>query len=382
MDLFELTERIFQGVVYFLYNLVFSIWTVFRHPVRGPAMLQAHYESDGKRQMGGMTLLFLTQFILLLLILPFLTGSGTLGPLGAWLVTSELRWGDFWPALLSSVVAAVLVDAGLRLLMRPFYETPSAERERAIGQIEYAMATATTLLSLGLWLVFAFGRPPDTPVAIAVTVLAVLAGTGAVVLAAAFVMAAGIAASGKSNRLHRDRPLEQPASRSVLVAASLVFAGLLALLSSTFGMGAGAALQALRDDSDYSASQLRLLHLTCTRRGDAITVEGAVWNGSGAPAVLRPEGFELVRGARVEDPDDFGKREAMTSRLTALRPDTLPTVAAPKSVQALGPWQSGSIPALPQGESCLLVGQNPVGGEAIAPVRPAAEAGAAEGNAM
>lgn len=385
MDLFELTERIFHGVVYFIYNLIFSIWTVFTHPVRGPTTLQAHYEDNSKRQIGGMTLLFLIQFILLLLILPFLTGSGTLGPLGAWLVSAEFRWGDFWPALLSSLVAAVLVDAGLRLLLRRFYQAPSAERERAIGRIEYAMAATTAVLSLGLWQLLAYGRVPGTIPALLLMALALLAVVAVIVLTAAFVMAEAIESSGQSHRMFRDGRPERPPSRLSLVLVSIFFTGLLGLLSSTFGMAAGAALQAMRDDSTYTANQLRLLHLTCAQDGDSVRLAGAIWNGSGTPAVLRPEDFTVALGATAKDPDEFGRGPVRTSLLTEA-PDALPTVATPKAVQSFGPWTSmGPMGPFPPGESCLLIRENLASRQSIAPLRRQApveaDTGAAEANA-
>ena len=62
VDLFDLLEGLFKGTVFFFYNVLETAFLLFRHPFRAPGYLDAAYRMKGRRQIGGLTFMFLAFF--------------------------------------------------------------------------------------------------------------------------------------------------------------------------------------------------------------------------------------------------------------------------------------------------------------------------------
>jgi len=65
VDLFDLLEGLFKGIVFFIYNALETGFLLFRYPFRAPVYLSAAYRMKGRRQIGGTTFMFLALFVML-----------------------------------------------------------------------------------------------------------------------------------------------------------------------------------------------------------------------------------------------------------------------------------------------------------------------------
>ena len=65
VDLFDLLEGLFNGLVFFVYNALETAARLLRHPFRAPGYLSAAFRTKGRRQISGLTFMFLTFFTVL-----------------------------------------------------------------------------------------------------------------------------------------------------------------------------------------------------------------------------------------------------------------------------------------------------------------------------
>lgn len=188
INLFELFEDLFEGTLYFFYNIIGTAWTLLRHPWAGPAQrVQARAawkaarkqpgedgatprpeEAAGPKpppQVGGLTFVFVCVFFSLLGrdLLP----GGDL--LLAWLRTilgrpGEIDLGPVWPAVLGALAAAALIDAASRLailLLKLSPDTaPAGEPDALVDRIEYALVWPLLLFIL-LTVAITLTAPPN-----------------------------------------------------------------------------------------------------------------------------------------------------------------------------------------------------------------------------
>jgi hypothetical protein len=73
-DIFNSVERLIQGSLSLLYNTLYSVAVLLRHPVRGPLRLNMRHIRSATQQLGPSTLLFLV-FFLVGGLLPFSRGG-------------------------------------------------------------------------------------------------------------------------------------------------------------------------------------------------------------------------------------------------------------------------------------------------------------------
>jgi len=153
INFFELFEDLFEGTLYFLYNILGSAVTLLRHPFEGPGQLYAArtaYKAapkDGPRpgpQVGGLAFLFIYLFAALLAIDILPGGAIQLRSLLAIFgEPGEIGVGPAWPAVLGALAAAALVDASARLLILLIHlfsrDVPAAERDGLVNRFEYAL---------------------------------------------------------------------------------------------------------------------------------------------------------------------------------------------------------------------------------------------------
>lgn len=185
-DLFEFVEGLIRGVVYFLYSIVETVNTIICHPVRGPVRLYRSSLRSDRRQVGGLTFLFLS---LILLCLSFFGVSAQETrdnrPKSFYdqiaEVSSRIPQFDtdrMWPVILASLVATVAVDAVLRLILRWRLPRRRIWRRMMLSAAEYSLLWLVALGSL--WPHFSYelhgtvGEPGATLLIIILFILAAL----------------------------------------------------------------------------------------------------------------------------------------------------------------------------------------------------------------
>jgi hypothetical protein len=167
INLFELFEDLFEGTLYFFYNIVATAATVLRHPFEGPAQLvraraaykavpkelseararAAQKEAAGpkpKPQVGGLTFLFVCMFAFLLMQ-TLLPGGAIPGHLLLTIFAQpgEIGIGPAWPIVIGALAAAALIDAVTRLLIllldRLSVHGRSGRQDELVNRVEYAL---------------------------------------------------------------------------------------------------------------------------------------------------------------------------------------------------------------------------------------------------
>ncbi len=140
IDLFEFLDGLFRGILYFFYNLAESAFWVVRRPIRGPALLYRVHKDKTRRQLGGLTFLFVTYFAVYA-SLYFLADPQSGPPLLRTMMPAlggsfDISW--WWVVFLASVVSTIIVDALLRIVLRLRFRKRRV-RERILGTTEYAL---------------------------------------------------------------------------------------------------------------------------------------------------------------------------------------------------------------------------------------------------
>jgi hypothetical protein len=140
VDLFELLDGFFRGVVYFVYSLVESTFRLVRHPLRGPAHLQRARRAPDRRQISAVTFLFMAY----LGAYAFELRHYSEGPFSPALSESLDAW---WPILAASLASTVIVDMMLRLAVQRRHRQ-RRRREFALATAEYAMLLPALLVTI------------------------------------------------------------------------------------------------------------------------------------------------------------------------------------------------------------------------------------------
>lgn len=141
INLFDLIEGFFSGVVYFFYNAVATIFELLRHPFRAPLRLYLKYRSKNQRQIGGLTFLFLVFFGLMLGIALSAFGNTTATETGMAIFVSGdfLAGGAIWPAALSALISTTVADAMLRLFLRAKLRNRPLRRAATLNAVEFSL---------------------------------------------------------------------------------------------------------------------------------------------------------------------------------------------------------------------------------------------------
>lgn len=274
MDLFDLLEKVFRGIVYFIYNVVETTWTTVRHPIKGPLRLSLRHEDADARQIGGLTYLFL---ILVLLQAYSLSGDLSHKALADVVPSApKLDTDAMWPEIVAALVATVTIDAILRLLLR--WRLPDRPRLRhtLLSMSEFAM----------LWMVVAFAfLAAAVPNSSADEVwLPFLGGFG--VIASSYVPATILLGAGTPLR----RRIRQRRAKLPSAMVGVLFLFLVAVFG---GASFGETIQSKRTEQKKS-SELALETLRCQVLADGrIAADGLAHFENGAAMAIEPKDLRL-----------------------------------------------------------------------------------------
>lgn len=157
VDLFDLIEGLFRGVVYFVYNIFETTFTILRHPIRGPIQLHRWHLQPKRQQMSSLTFLLVsfTVFYWILLSKIFapedeseVTTDFIIERLtSASVNTSNLDISSLWPMFVLGLVSTIIIDAVLRLILRGLLPRSKAWRDAILASTEYAF----------FWMILFFG---------------------------------------------------------------------------------------------------------------------------------------------------------------------------------------------------------------------------------
>ncbi|MBV8686911.1 MAG: hypothetical protein JOZ90_06945 [Alphaproteobacteria bacterium] len=305
-DLFDLIDGLFRGVVYFFYNLAETAYMAIAFPFRGPRYLYRLHKTADRRQMGSVTFVFLSIFLLYPLSLWLFGDIGDLVSKAGDALASYPSFGGraWWSLIAASLTATTLFDAALRIVLR-LGRAGRHARERTRSLVEYAcfLPLAAMIPVEGALLVEWIGR------SIFGGSLGHLYAVGALGLAGAALLAipAGAHLAGEAACLppppaYVFPPPGPAASPGERLAARLrhhraTFATLLLVLLLAAATGAGGWVGIrLYSDYFYSGEALNVDLLRCTAQGQALSVDAVVRNDTGGPLLVEPGDFEASVG--------------------------------------------------------------------------------------
>lgn len=150
VDLFELLDGLFRGIIFFFYNLAESALLLARHPIKSPSLLYRRHQAEDRRQMSSQTLLlsgYLGAHGLLLLAL----SDGLLRVSIRDMLQGSAEARALGPVFLAGVATTVVLDSILRLALRRRY-AQRARREAVLARTEYALFWPAVLISVCTWM--------------------------------------------------------------------------------------------------------------------------------------------------------------------------------------------------------------------------------------
>jgi hypothetical protein len=190
IDLFELIEGFFSGIIYFLYNVVTTMAQILFRPFKAPLRLHLRHRSGRHRQIGGLTFLFLMFFGLMLAFGMADSPESSLSDASkAAFLFGKFDDNVFWLATILALIATTVTDAALRLFLAARLKARPRRAEVVIGAVELAFLSPVIgfgLLLYGLFIISTAGDRPSLDVIGWGTpgiVIVILAGTILLVLA-------------------------------------------------------------------------------------------------------------------------------------------------------------------------------------------------------
>lgn len=359
IDLFEFVEGLFRGIVYFIYNVVETTAAIIRHPIKGPIRLYRLHITTERRQLGGLTYLFIASLLLQWVVLHWLlstsrvfyeresAGPSDLSALREKLAAISLSPPTFdidtlWPLILGSLVSTVIIDAVLRLALRWRFPRRVRRRQMLLAACEYSL----------LWMILAAlsGAVISTLLVDVDRGQLDLAGLylwgGLAVLAASF-PAAAILRSTRSSKLGTDLDWLMSAIRML---------GIFALFSLAWftGIRFSSDAQSRRLALEYHDFPAHVRTLRCTVLPDGmIDVDGLIYVKQGAAQAFGDGHFALDivppgRNPRVRS-GRLGWRTARANHFVAVGE------GAPILVELQAPKYKR-----PRGAQCLLKARDAV----------------------
>lgn len=158
VDLFEIVDGLFKGIVYFFYNIFETIFNLIKSPLRGPMRLYRKHRRSNARQLGGPTFLFLSFFAFFAihftmrnrLFYDETAGETPVGEeVGAALTNAPTVDADWlWLVLAASLTATILVDSVLRLALSLRALGGRERRAMVLETVEYSIFWPILLMSL------------------------------------------------------------------------------------------------------------------------------------------------------------------------------------------------------------------------------------------
>jgi hypothetical protein len=151
LDLFELIEGFFLGVVAFFYNLVLTAATLVRHPFRGPAFLYRLYQSKSRRQVGAFTFLFVV-FLTIFSLIGGILGSRSASDQLVQALAGSFDRRSWWSALVAALTSTIALDVVVRLKTNWTHPGDRARTLRAeiVARVEFALAIVTCAAAVGI----------------------------------------------------------------------------------------------------------------------------------------------------------------------------------------------------------------------------------------
>lgn len=289
-NLFELLDGLFRGIIYFFYNFVETAYRVIRHPTTGPLLLFKRHRNPAQRQIGGLTFLFLSFFLLFSLFALAVQSSNarTMEALSQTLSDlPNLGMTSLWPTVAGALLATVMVDAPMRLLLWWRVPRNRLRREIILGSVHYAIFLPVLFAMAGMLASFTLmeSLALNSLSWVMVVLTAMLVVTG---LVAGWAMRPAAGLLGKA--FHGRRRSRAGAVGRVVAMTSLLAAAIFAGAMATF------ALKSESEDQARAERYLRIVALRCILDDRTFTVEAVVWNPSREPAVVEPKFIDVEVG--------------------------------------------------------------------------------------
>ena len=359
VDLFELLDGLFKGIVYFFYNLFETAYTILRRPFRGPMRLYQAHRNPRLRQIAAVTFLFLGFFVFYVAHLGTVelaaagidTGEGAGARMGrgidqALLTTPSfsLDGDSWWPIVAATLVSTIVLDSLLRLSLRAGLRGERSRREFVLASVEYALFLPVALATLyvfapdfsaGFWF-SSLSEPAAWPLLFLPPILLAL------------VPAAALLASGL--RLRR-------VAGAIAFLAALGALALFAIAATRAGAALGLRLTMERSTAGEIAAHQDtpdLLSFDCELSASPPHVEVVMWNRLDRPVVQRGMAeATLTIGSPSYAPDGRPERTVELVLAGENPPSTI--VLAPgetRLLRYLAPGYAGI--AEDQGRTCLF----------------------------
>jgi hypothetical protein len=358
-DLFELIDGLFRGTVYFLYNVIETIFWAARHPFRGPRRLyRAHCRSD-KHQIAGITTLFLTYLFAYWFYLN--SYSGAPGPSEILSRSLTLPGDKLWPALAASLVSATIVDSMLRIYARARVRQET-RRRKLVGTTEYALLLPTPVATaVGSAFPGEFGFDDYwREAAIGLLLCCVL-----ILPAASHFRSQGWSPAGK--RKSWSQRLRLPSPDVIAIAFGLI------LLLMVAGKAGSSVVIELAEVQIADAGVVEIADLNCHLGAQVPHVDAVIRNGTTEPLLVSAADYTLYVGKLDMEVQGYRGRQhswkrgpglSAISRLDPDQPDGRPALIAPRSSELVR-YRVRDLPshAWPAGTECALSGFHVPGGE-------------------
>lgn len=369
IDLFELIDGFFRGILYFFYNLISTAFTLIRHPFRGPALLYRAHLQPGQKQMGGVTFLFVVLFVGYTLRV----ARGQSGDLSLVTQMSGALGGSFdphwwWMMFVGSFASVIIIDALLRLYLLWRMPGPRQKRRRqaVLGRVEYALFPAALIAPPALftvstvWHLAGLGSP-----SLSFLLRSLLIGFGLIFLAV-------IPAAAQLRTGGRMRPRKAAADRRRapgrwLTASMARIIGVGAVLAAAVAFGTNiTAFSVLRQFSNES--RIVVEDLTCHVFEDRPFVDALLTNRSavsaplGTPTNGAPPGtsdMHVSLGTMIEDHGNWnaGNGTRQYPLVIGRDPYALPTILRPGETAMVRFWLTRRPePGPGNADQCLLDG--------------------------
>jgi len=316
IDLFDLVDGLFRGVVYFFYNIFETIVHLVRRPFRGPIRLYRKRRQPDVRQLAGPTFLFLSFAAFFAVHHIMLArheydeaqGEAAIGDQLAAAVTStpslDADW--LWLVLATSLAATVVVDASLRLaLSSPGFGT-RARRALVQEGVEYALFWPILLL-----LVLSLRPATLDPLQSAMLAREALDLDFIPFFLLALMPAALLLAAGLRSARRR-----APGALPLLRLASLAAMAAIMFAASWAGARLGATIVGQRQEQRHRAAEQGplVLDLDCALTGSDPHVDAIIWHRGADPLVLAATSLTLHIATTGEDNLLRSEEDRMASR--------------------------------------------------------------------
>lgn len=144
IDIFEFLEGLIRGLIFFIYNFFETIWRLTVSPTRGVLRLYRASADLHRKQLGGLTFLFLLFFLVAIARTPALLTAIGFGDVSGSLLravnaTPRLGSDVFWAPIAGALAATVIVDAPCRLLLAWRWPERPVRRHMLLAGFEYLL---------------------------------------------------------------------------------------------------------------------------------------------------------------------------------------------------------------------------------------------------